>query len=270
MCIRDRYYTGKGVEKDYKKAKEWFKLAAKQNDESKYTFKRIRDNYRSKYKFPLINCITIFLDDEKFYGGIESARYNLGVMYYKGKGIKKNYKKGYKWFLKSANRNTLTNDYTKFTLGLINYAGIGVKQNYQKAIKWFKKMSDFYSIKYILGQMYFYGIGVKKDYKKAAEYFKYAFPFLELGANDLFFLGNIYYFGLDSDKQDDKYIYAYSFYKRAFEKGNPHAKYMLGLIYKEGKNKIIGKDEKKALKYFKSAYEKGDDDNKLLFFDILD
>jgi TPR repeat protein len=258
------YYTGKGVEKDYKKAKEWFKLAAKQNDETKYKFKRILYNFFDKYKFP--ETMPRPVDIGNLTNGISSSRYNLGVMYYKGKGVKNNYKKGYKWFLKSAKSDF--NFYSLFTLGLINYVGIGIKRNYKEAIKWFKKMSFFYSNDYILGQMYYEGKGVKKNYKKASQYFKYAFPFVELGADDLFFLGNIYYFGLDSDRQKDKYIYAYSLYKKAAKKGNAHAKYMLGLIYKEGKNKIIGKDEKKALKCFKSAYEKGDDDNKLLFFNI--
>jgi TPR repeat protein len=129
-------------------------------------------------------------------------------------------------------------------------------------------MRGFHSIKYILGQMYFYGIGVKKDYQKAAEYFKYAFPYIQFKTDDLFMLGTFYYFGLYKDLPEYRYIDAYKAYKKAAEENHPHATYMLGIIYYYGKNKEIGKNEKKALECFKSAYEKGDDDNKLLFFNI--
>jgi TPR repeat protein len=257
------YYTGKGIKKNYKKAKKCFKSAANQDNEFIYLFKRIHYKFNSKYELGLTNCISFSCDNEYFLGEIESARYNLGVIYYKGKGVKKNYKKGYKWFLKADNTFTL-NNYTKFTLGLINYVGIGVEQNYKEAFKWFNKILGLNSRDYILGQLYLHGIGVKKDYKNASKYFKY-FPFFKLEATDLFFSGNIYYFGLDLDflQNEFRYIYAYSLYKKAAEKGNAHAKYMLGLIYQEGKNERIGKDEKKALECFKSAYEKEDDDNKL-------
>ena len=58
------YYDGRGVEKDYKKAIEWYTKSAEQ--------------------------------------GVAVAQYNLGVMYSNGQGVDTDYKKAIEWFKKSA------------------------------------------------------------------------------------------------------------------------------------------------------------------------
>ena len=69
MCIRDRYYLGAGVEKDYQKAFKWLNLASEQN----------------------------YID----------AKYNLGVMYEFGEGVNQSYEKAYEYYLFAARRDNL-------------------------------------------------------------------------------------------------------------------------------------------------------------------
>ena len=69
------YYLGKGIEKNYKKAFEWYEKVASQ--------------------------------------GFADAQYNLGNMYYYGEGVEKDSKKAIEWYEKAA-ENTVYKLYGNF------------------------------------------------------------------------------------------------------------------------------------------------------------
>ncbi len=59
----------------------------------------------------------------------------LGEIY----GIRENYEAAIKWFSKAAREG---NPDAQYNLGLIYYDGKGVEQNYEEAFKWFGRASE--------------------------------------------------------------------------------------------------------------------------------
>ena len=58
--------------------------------------------------------------------GHKNAQYNLGILYYTGKGVDKNLRKAFSWFQKAAQQgHTLA----EFNLGYLYYSGAGVAKN---------------------------------------------------------------------------------------------------------------------------------------------
>lgn len=125
------------------------------------------------------------------------SNFNLGVMYFNGKGIEKNLKLSLQYLHKSIEYNpTLVYNYLgEIHLELKEYNSaksyfelsgspeslknlgimyLNVKNvNYEKAILYFEKskqLGNKISSMY-LGNIYFQGLGVEKDYKKAFEYY---------------------------------------------------------------------------------------------------
>ena len=98
--------------------------------------------------------------------GDASAQYNLGGMYYDGKGVPQDYKQAITWFRKAAEQG---HAYAQFSLGSMYHEGNGVPQDYKQAITWFRKAAEQgdASAQYNLGHMYHGGRGVPQDYKQA-------------------------------------------------------------------------------------------------------
>ena len=74
--------------------------------------------------------------NRRFTGGAKAAeqghspsQFNLGLMYYFGEGIIKNYKKALQWFGKAAEQG---NADAQSNLGLMYYKGEGTEKNYEK------------------------------------------------------------------------------------------------------------------------------------------
>ena len=93
----------------------------------------------------------------------------LGIIYYKGKYVKKNINKAIHYFTLAANQNDPT---AQCFLGLINYEGKYVKQNIDKAIYYFTFASnqDRTDSQSSLGIIYY----KKNDIDKSIKYFKMA------------------------------------------------------------------------------------------------
>ncbi len=98
------------------------------------------------------------------------AQVGLGLMYYIGQGVTKDYQQAFKWYEMAANQGSA--DAQSF-LGTMYHSGQGVTQDYKQAFKWFEKAAnqgDAYS-QFILGTMYGLGQGVTKDYIEAHKWF---------------------------------------------------------------------------------------------------
>ena len=122
-----------------------------------------REDYKAAYKLilPLAKK------------GVAQAQYNLGVMYEKGKGVKKNLKKAKTWFQFAAEQGAVK---AQYKLGLMYGKGKGVAKDYSKAIKWWNLAADQGNGKaqVNLGWMYEMGKGVPKDVQKAANWYQLA------------------------------------------------------------------------------------------------
>uniref|UniRef100_UPI000ABB6F17 tetratricopeptide repeat protein n=1 Tax=Aliarcobacter cryaerophilus TaxID=28198 RepID=UPI000ABB6F17 len=71
--------------------------------------------------------------------GHSESQYNLGLMYYKGQGVKQNYKKSFEWFEKAANQGYVN---AQYNLGVMYENGDGVNKNYKKVKEYFGKACE--------------------------------------------------------------------------------------------------------------------------------
>ncbi|WP_323660234.1 tetratricopeptide repeat protein [Aliarcobacter butzleri] len=77
--------------------------------------------------------------EELSYKNNAKAKYNLGVMYENGYGVKQDYLKAKEWYEKAAAQNYAS---AQYNIGILYYNGYGVKQNYKKAKEWYEKAAD--------------------------------------------------------------------------------------------------------------------------------
>ena len=89
--------------------------------------------------------------------GFARAQFKLGLMYYKGKDITRDYEKAVYWLTKAASQG---DKFAQFVLGICYYNGHGVNQDYATAIAWQTKASEqnLASAQYILGTYYIQGL----------------------------------------------------------------------------------------------------------------
>lgn len=92
----------------------------------------------------------------------ESAQYQLGVIYAKGIGVKKNEAEAIKWFKKAASNGSSD---AAFNLGLMYERGMGTPKNIKLAFKYYNDaalLADA-DAEYKVSIMYAYGEGTPKD-----------------------------------------------------------------------------------------------------------
>ena len=70
--------------------------------------------------------------------GHVDAQFRLGVLYYNGDGVAKDYEEAMKWYLKAAERHAVAQD----RIGDLYYYGHGVVQDYKEAMKWYLEAAD--------------------------------------------------------------------------------------------------------------------------------
>ena len=85
-----------------------------------------------------------------------------GMLFYKGIGVDKDFKKAAMWFRRAADKGHAA---AQYNLGIMTYLGQGVEQDYARAAEWFKKAGDqdHAAAQYNLGFLYYEGKGVPKD-----------------------------------------------------------------------------------------------------------
>jgi len=101
--------------------------------------------------------------------GYAQAQYNLGVMYYNGRGVKQDDFEAVKWYRKAAEQGDAD---AQANLGSAYGAGRGVRQDYAEAVKWVKKAAENGSAdgQFKLGLAYLIGLGIQKDRTFAKEW----------------------------------------------------------------------------------------------------
>lgn len=101
--------------------------------------------------------------------GYGEAEYELGLRYYKGIGVKTDFKKAKELF-EEADKNGVKG--ASYYLGVIYYNGRGVQTDHKKAKEYFEKSEKNNNVfsSYYLGKLYYWGDGVEKNPEKAEEY----------------------------------------------------------------------------------------------------
>jgi TPR repeat protein len=250
------YFYGEGVVQAYVKAFYWFEKAAMQDNAAAqyslglmhYEAKGIPQDYETAvylfgksaeqgYDKAKLYLKIIRLEREAERGNA-AAQYDLGLIYYKGQEIERDFQKAFWLFEKAVSQG---HSGAQYNLGLMHYKGQVVKQDFQIAFLWFERAAEQgdISAQYILGLMYDKGEGVKKDSKKAIYYFENAAEHgdpeaqYELGARV-------------SDDEKSKY-----WYEKSAKQGNPKAMFELGAMYEFGVGGSV--DNEVAQYWFKES-----------------
>ncbi len=156
-----------GVKADYKKAFEYYSLAADQGDN--VAINNLGSLYYSGIgtkKNPYQAAILFTKAAEL--GNVEAA-VNLAFLYISGSGIAQDNDKAMNYFIKAANNKNLT---AQYMLGYAYYRGFVVPQDYKKA---FELMRDPAAAGYdeaqlAMAKMYLNGEGITKNYGNAVKY----------------------------------------------------------------------------------------------------
>jgi TPR repeat protein len=121
------------------------------------------------YSFPIF----AFAQRDVFYEtkllaewGKTTSQYELGLMYYHGRGVEQNYNEAFKWFRVSAKKGLPD---ALYYFGLMHYEGTAVAQNYSNAFYLFLEAAKEgqAQAKSMLGDRYISGKGVRQNYIKA-------------------------------------------------------------------------------------------------------
>ena len=186
--------------------------------------KLITNNDLKSNKSMMIN----FSDIEEKEIELSHSLVEEGEKYYFGRGVKRNYKTAYKYFLEAAKFN---DEYAESYLGLFYDRGIGISRNYEIAYQWYYKAANKGNAfsQYSIGVLYAEGNGLPKDYYKAFMWFQksaeneYAAAYYQLG--------RCYYNGLGIEKDLNT---AFKWHSKAAKCNFPASQYALSLMYKNG------------------------------------
>jgi len=101
--------------------------------------------------------------------GDAKAQTGLGFMYFKGRGVDKDFKEAFKWYSLAAKQG---NAFAQSELGVMYMKGEVVDQNYQEAARWFRKSADqgYAGAQRLLAIMYARGHGVEQSDEEAQKW----------------------------------------------------------------------------------------------------
>jgi hypothetical protein len=157
-----------------------------------------------------------------------AALTNLGIMYEKGLGVKRDMQAAEAMYLRAAN---LGYQQGQFDLGNLYYNGDGIKQDYKQAGRWYMAaaLSGHLRSQYYLAQMYENGQGVPVDRLNALKWYVKA---ADGGLPEAkYVVGRKLLTGEDIQEDHPKAI---PYLLDAADAGVPHARAWLGLAYYNG------------------------------------
>ena len=95
--------------------------------------------------------------------GDVNAQRNLGLMYFNGDGVTKDYNLAFRWYIKAAEQGDA---HAQFNLGLMYKEASGVLIDDDKAFEWFSKAAEqgYADAQNYLGLAYAKGEGTPQDY----------------------------------------------------------------------------------------------------------
>jgi len=105
--------------------------------------------------------------------GKAKANFNIGIMHYKGEGVKQDKKEAAKWLHKSAEQGY---GQAQFVLSVMYFTGDGIESNIPDAVKWIHKSAEngFAEAQFRLGMMYINGDNVEKNKEEGVRWVKKA------------------------------------------------------------------------------------------------
>lgn len=147
------YEKGEGVERNDDKAYKWLSLAARQGHararvilesekwvgylESIQGGTPKQDGPEAKIQEVSPEQIQEYV--RKAEQGDVDAQYNLGIIYYHGEGVPRNYEEALSWFYKAAEQDDAD---AQYNLGFMYGRGEGIDKSHAQSVAWFKRAAD--------------------------------------------------------------------------------------------------------------------------------
>lgn len=105
--------------------------------------------------------------------GSSKAQFNLGLAFYRGIAVEKDYIEAFRYFYKAARQG---HPGAQFHIALYYDKGILGKQNFEKAVEWYTKAAENKQVnaQCNLGLCYLDGEGVIQNYEEAIKWLKNA------------------------------------------------------------------------------------------------
>ena len=105
--------------------------------------------------------------------GEAEGQKSLGICYYKGEGVAKDFVQAAAWFRKAADQGFAG---AQILLGNCYFDGVGVPKDQALAVSWYRKAADQgdTGAQYSLGGCYANGTGVAKDFVQAVKWWRHA------------------------------------------------------------------------------------------------
>lgn len=243
----EKYYFGKDVSQDYKKAMQYFYKAAEFGDE--YGEAYLGLFYEKGYSVERNFLAAFSWYYKAALKGNAFSQNALGLLYINGRGVKRNNTAAMIWFQKSAENEYLPAFYQ---LGRIYYLGLGVEKSYEKAFYWYKKSAemDLGAAQYAISFMYKNGEGCLKDNFKAYYWIERA---AENGYEDAYYIvGKSYLEGICYDMNYEK---AFKYLTKGYEACDLNCIESLADMYLKGL--YVEEDRKKALELYSISIDYG-------------
>jgi TPR repeat protein len=181
--------------------------------------------------------------------GDAQAQYELGGMYYQGKGLPQDYVEALRWYRKAADQGNAKGQYG---VGFMYEEGKGVPQDYGQAFAWYRKAAGQGNAKaqYGLASIYRDGKGVPQDPVAALDWCRKSADQGYVRAQ--YALGYTYYVGKEVPQD---YATALVWYRKAAEQGYAEAQSDLGYMYAESKG--VSQDYTEAVRWYRRAADQG-------------
>ncbi len=275
FILGGHYAFGKGVERNYDLAMEWYEKAAQQQKSDIYCVMAMYAEYSGKYDegyewvmkaVSLDNAFAKYMLGEAYeYGwgvgknekeafkwymiaakkGVAKAQNTVGVSYFQGNMVDKDTHKAYKWFLKAANQGDAD---AQYNLGnMLKNRGMN-----DAALQWKERavLGGHVQAMFDVAQAYIKGEGLEKNMEKGLALLKQCAA--KKSANAQYYLATLYNEGkvIAGDKAE-----AFRWYLAAAQQGLAIAQYNVGAYYFNG---VIEKDQKKGIEWFGKAAQQND------------
>jgi TPR repeat protein len=173
------------IQKDYPQALMWFVFAAAQGDmeamelrdamASRMTPTQVAEAQKLAREFKPQDVFTKALREDKILAekGDAGAQFKIGLMYYLGQGVVRDYLEALGWFKKAALQG---NPYAQYNVGYMYEKGEGTPQDYGEAAKYYRQAAERGNrlAQYTLGYLHEKGQGVSQDEIQALMWYNLA------------------------------------------------------------------------------------------------
>ena len=267
------YRWGYGVKQDYSEALKWYRLAADQGHvEAKTKIKELewdltpKDTVLQKSnKSDTEQNVSNHCDPtppERSEITNPETQFEIGVKYYRGTDVTRDYSEAVKWYRLAANQGYAN---AQCNLGNMYSWGCGVTQDYAEALKWYRLAADKghvdakTKIRELERKLTPKDTGQQKsdksDPKQQVSECSDPTPQGEITDTEtLFEIGNKYFNG-EGVAQD--YVEAVKWYRLAAEQGYAPAQFNLGEMYEWGRGMFVDEDCYEAIKWYRLAADQG-------------